>query len=321
MPLALAAVAFPVAGQDGVSLADSRVCAGALNAVAAATAELVRSLETASASNQPARAAFLRGCQLFAEDKPDKADDEFEKAVKLEEGNAVYHFWLGRAVGAQAQDANPLRQPGLARRTRSEFERAVAIAPDYLDAREGLIEYYLAAPAILGGSKDKALMEVSQILRRDRYRGGMAAVKVALESNDTTTAMRAYQDLTTQYPDSVGPYSSLAVMYMTQKRWPDAWKAVDQMNTMRPSWQPARYAIGRTAAESGERLAEGEAALRGYLAHQPGPGEPSLAAAHWRLGMILEKRGDRAGARAEYEIAAKLDPSLPGPKAGLGRVK
>ena len=50
-----------------------------------------------------------------------------------------------------------------------------------------------------------------------------------------------------------------------QHRWADAWKAIDRLNTLRPDWPPARYAIGRMAAESGERLDQGEAALRGYL--------------------------------------------------------
>ena len=64
-----------------------------------------------------------------------------------------------------------------------------------------------------------------------------------------------------------------------------------------------------------------EAALQSYLQHTPGPAEPSLAAAHWRLGMIHEKRGHTAQAREEYETALKLDPRLRGAKESLAKLK
>jgi tetratricopeptide (TPR) repeat protein len=309
--------------QDSASMADASLCQRALagGAPPAARADVDRALEAAVAAKQAARSAFLRGCQRFAERKPDKADDEFEKAVKLEDGNAVYHFWLGRAIGDQAEDANPLRQPGLARRTKAEFERAVQLAPDYLDARQGLVEYYLAAPGFLGGSKDKARAEAAEIARRSPYRGGTLAVTIAMRTNDTTAAIRGYEVLIASHPDSAGLYSSMASLLGAQKRWADAWKAIDRLSALRPDWPPARYALGRMAAESGERLDQGEAALRGYLAQKPEAGQPSHAGAHWRLGMIAEKRGDRVGARREYESALALDPTLKGAKDGLARVK
>ena len=73
--------------QDSTSVSDNRLCDRAVSAGATspARAEVDRLLETAMSSKQAARAAFLRGCQRFSEKKPDKADDEFEKAVSLEE--------------------------------------------------------------------------------------------------------------------------------------------------------------------------------------------------------------------------------------------
>jgi tetratricopeptide (TPR) repeat protein len=320
---ALSLAAPDVHAQEGPAFDDGRLCQRVMDqgAQSAARGDLDRAFTEATAAKQSARAAFLRGCQLFSDQKPDKADDEFEKAVKVDDRNPVYHFWLGRAFGDQAQDANPLRQAGLARKTKAEFERAAALAPDYLDAREGLVEYYLQAPGILGGSKDKARAEAAEIGKRDPYRGGNLAITIALRTNDTTAAIRGYDSLIAAYPDSAGLYASLATLHGAQRRWPDAWKAVDRLNAVRPDWPPARYAIGRMAAESGERLEQGEAALRAYLTQPPLRGQPSHAGAHWRLGMIAEKRGDRPAARREYEAALALDPALKGAKDGLARVK
>jgi predicted negative regulator of RcsB-dependent stress response len=37
---------------------------------------------------------------------------------------------------------------------------------------------------------------------------------------------------------------------------------------------------------------------------------PGHAAAHWRIGNILELQGDKVGARAAYEASLKADPKF-----------
>lgn len=80
------------------------------------------------------------------------------------------------------------------------------------------------------------------------------------------------------------------------------------------------YQIGRLAAVSGERLERGEGALREYLAVGPEPNSPSLAAARWRLGMVLERQGRVAEARRECEAALVLDPKLEGARGSLRKL-
>ena len=77
-----------------------------------------------------------------------------------------------------------------------------------------------------------------------------------------------------------------------------------------PSEAGALFQIGKTGAMSGQRLPRAAEALEAYLQTTPGKNDPSLAAAHWRLGMVHEKRQDRQRARAEYETAVRLDPTL-----------
>ena len=308
--------------QDSASMEASRVCEGAVeNAPPVGRPELAAALQAAQAGGQAARVAFLRGCQRFADGNADKATDEYERAVKLDDANPVYHYWLARALGEQTDGANPLRLPGLARRARSELERAAALAPEYLDARDGLVEYYLAAPGIVGGSVDKARAQAAEIKRLNPYRGELALLKVAQRTKDTSAVIRGYEALIASFPDSASPYSALTLAYSTRQQWDAAWRTIDRWNAATPDSYSAKYALGRTAAESGQRSEEGERAMRAYLAHTPTAGEPSLAGAHWRLGMILEKRGQRDEARSEYEIALKLDPTLKGAKDGLARVK
>lgn len=79
------------------------------------------------------------------------------------------------------------------------------------------------------------------------------------------------------------------------------------------------YWYGKISALHGLKLEKGEDSLRKYLLHQPKGDEPTLAAAHMRLGQIKERQGNKAEAKAEFALALKLDNKLDAAKEGLER--
>jgi Flp pilus assembly protein TadD len=87
----------------------------------------------------------------FAVSNWDRAVSECEKAVSLEPNNGEYHLWLGRTYGEKADASNFFTAAGLAKKVRTEFERAVALDPNSAVARTDLAEFYLEAPGIVGG--------------------------------------------------------------------------------------------------------------------------------------------------------------------------
>ncbi len=96
-------------------------------------------------------------------------------AVKDFPESAELHHWLGKAYGREAQRANWLRAPGLAKKTRRHFERAVELDPQYLPGWLDLFEYYLAAPGFLGGGQRPAERAGMQIERLDPVLGAEVA--------------------------------------------------------------------------------------------------------------------------------------------------
>jgi tetratricopeptide (TPR) repeat protein len=68
--------------------------------------------------NDP-NALFYMGRLEYAQGNSGKAVDWLEKAVQRDDNNALYHAWLGNALGDEAQKASKLRQPFLARRVKS----------------------------------------------------------------------------------------------------------------------------------------------------------------------------------------------------------
>ncbi len=132
-----------------------------------------------------AQAHFYLGRIAFGQHDYDTAAARFETAVGLQNHNADFHLWLGRAYGRQAERAFVLKQPWLAGKARRQFETAVALDPESVAARWALMEYYLKAPGLLGGSLDKARAEAREIERRDTAQG-RAAWRLIDETEERT---------------------------------------------------------------------------------------------------------------------------------------
>jgi tetratricopeptide (TPR) repeat protein len=92
----------------------------------------------------------------------DQAAALFEQAVAQSPKSAEAHYRLGSAYGAQAQKASIFSQASLASKTRQELEQAVALDPNHVEARFALVQFYVLAPGIIGGSYDKAFAQVDE---------------------------------------------------------------------------------------------------------------------------------------------------------------
>ena len=115
----------------------------------------------------------------YAMERWDDAVKWGERAVAVQPQNASYHLWLARAYGRKAGDSNPLTAAGLARKAKSEFERAVQLDPANVEARSDLSKYYTEAPAIMGGGLDKARDQAAQVNKFDSAEAHLILAQVA----------------------------------------------------------------------------------------------------------------------------------------------
>ena len=254
------------------------------------------------------------------ENRLDEATREAERATQLDPRRSLYFEWLGNAYGRAAQRANMLKQAGLARKTIGAWDRAVELDAENLQARENRVQFYLEAPGFVGGGADKAAAEAAEIGRRSAYRGALVTAAVHEHEKRYGDAERVYLGAIRDFPDSLGVRYRLGYGYQARKEWSKAFALFETMARERPAESGALYQVGRTGALSGERLDAAEDALRRYLRTTPKAGEPPHAAAHYRLGMVLARKGDRAGARAEYGAALRLDPAHKDAKAALKKL-
>lgn len=250
------------------------------------------------------------GISLFTANRWDAAQTWFERAVERAPQNSDAHLWLARAIGAQAMRANPLRQAFLARRLKHTVDRAITLDPNNVDARELRWQFYSMAPAMMGGGEEKARAEIAEITKRNRYRGQMLTASSAARTRDYAAAERLLKALVSEFPDSVQPVGTYAVLLADRERAAEAFAVLDGYQRRRAADPMGWYYIGRVAASTGQQLERGENALRRFLSAPPPPGPyvPSVATVHVRLGNIAERRGDKMGARAEYQRALALEP-------------
>ena len=274
----------------------------------------------AAAHPRDADAAYYLGRSLLGLRKTDEAVDSLEKAAKLAPRRSDVYLSLARAYGRAAQEASLLRKPGLAKNAHAAWLKAVALDPANVDAREDLVTFYLVAPGFMGGSVDKAREQAGEIAKRDAVRGATARASIAMNQKDPATAERILQEALAKHPGDARLRDALGLFYQTQERWDAAFEVYEGTLAADPDAWDAIYSIGRTAALSGQRLDRGAAALKRYLGHTPDPNSPPIANAHYRLGMIYEKQGNQAAARAEYQAAIKLDPKLDDARAALKKL-
>ena len=267
-------------------------------------------------AGENAEAAYYLG-RITSATNEEHAAAWFEKAMKMDPNSSVYVEWYGRALGDEASRASKFRLPFLARKIKGAFEKAVALDPDNLDAREDLMQYYIRAPGLFGGSTQKAREIALDVRSRNAYRGGFAVASVCIADKDFACGERELLALKQNYPDSAAVYSQLAAYYADRGQFDNSFVVIDERLKTHPGDMGAVFELGRSAALSGENLDDGEKALKSYLASPPAVNSIPPAVVHFRLGMLYEKEGKKDLARAEYNAALQINPRLSDAKRAL----
>src|SRR5262249_42625438 len=151
----------------------------------------------------------VKGRALLDSAKYDDAVKAFEKAVKLDDKSSANHMLLAQALGNVARKANVFRQGLLARRIKGEMERARELDPRSLDPHQGLMQFYMEAPGVMGGGMDKARNEAKEIAKLNPLRGHFAEADIARHDKDSAAMERAYRAAATEFPDSSVAYATL----------------------------------------------------------------------------------------------------------------
>lgn len=281
--------------------------------------EIFQSLAEEDETN--AEVAFYLGrITLILDDDPKLAQKWLKKAVKYDDNNADYHFWLGQAYGIRAQNAGIFKAPGLAKKVKKEFLRAIELDPGHLDARFGLMQFYLQAPGIMGGSDEEAKEQVEEIKKRDPVMGCRASALVYEHDEKYDLAEQEYLNLIASDPDCTRFHYFLGFFYQEREKYAEAFATFEGILEAHPDELNAIYQIGRTGALSGLRPERAAECLQVYLLSEPGKDNPGIDWAHHRLAMVFQEAGEIDSARIHYQAALTINPKHKAAKKALKKL-
>lgn len=271
-----------------------------------------------SKSSEYGKAQYYLGRIAFDQNDFSDAIDYFKEAVDEEDENSDYYTWLGNSYGRLAQNSGKIRQGFLAPKIKKNYEKAVKFDDQNLDAYWGLVEYYTQAPAIMGGSWEKAAKSANSILAFDKKEGHRALATVYQRQEKVELAEEQYLKLVAL--DSAHAMT-LGTFYQSHKKFNKAFDLFEGMYKQDNQNTGALYQIGRTSALSGLRTEAGIKALESYMTFEVKQGTPSYAAAKMRMAMIYEKTGNTTKARELYQASLDEDPTMQLARDGLKRLK
>ena len=266
-----------------------------------------------------ALAAYLMSQIRFAFGDHDSPLALAAKAVTLDGNVAKYHRQLAEVTGVMAQHAGLFQQLVLARRFKKEIDAALALDAKDIQALRDAMEFYLLAPGIAGGDKEKAPAVAEQIAVIDRSEGFRAEARLAqfrkdsgseeallrkaanaVPANYKASIALAQFELSKENPEletaesaarqalqidrtRVDAYSTLAAVEASGARWEELDKLLLEADEAVPDDLTPHYRAAETMLRMGKNLAVAERNLRQYLAEEPEGYEPSEADARDKL--------------------------------------
>jgi tetratricopeptide (TPR) repeat protein len=155
-------------------------------------AEVERSAD-ATLAHDPldADALIAKADAIVALDPDTRADEAVKLAgqcVAAHPQHSGCYLASGNALGAKARHAGPVAALSLATRLRDDFLKAVELDPRNTDARFALLDYYLQAPALVGGGKARAHALAAQTEAVDPTAARLMQAQLALANKDYAQA-------------------------------------------------------------------------------------------------------------------------------------
>ena len=270
------------------------------------TAERLLDLETTSTqrlATKPDDAQAVLGLAMAAMAGNDGQRRETtirraEACVKLNPQAAECHYALGTVLGVHAMGQGMVTMASSVGTVKAALQESLRLAPTWYPARSAMVEFYLQAPGLIGGSTAKAAEAAHAAAKPEQARALEA--RVALEDERFDGALAGLYSVQpgadSALADDVQQWTARAGFGLLGKGEATKAKAVfERLLREQPTQSAAAYGLGRSHLELGAtaeatRLFEQAAKLKG-AAQLP---------IDYRLGLALQAQGQTEPARAAY---------------------
>jgi tetratricopeptide (TPR) repeat protein len=251
----------------------------------------------------------------------DNAVNNGQRAVSASPDNAVYHLWLGREYGEKASASNPMSAASLARKAKSEFELAVKLDPSNAQAHADLAEYYTDAPSIMGGGTDKARDQATQVAKYDQATSHWILSIIAEKEKRYPDAESELRQAIKVAKNPAQYWMNLASFFRRRSRLDDMQNTIAQALAQTNKSAEVYYNAASELLQSGRELPNAGQYVKTYLSSNAMVEDAPAFRAHYLLGQVYEKMGNKSGAEAEYKASLALASGFAPAKKALGRLQ
>ncbi len=222
-----------------------------------------------------------------------------ETCVQRAPNAAGCHYALGTVLGVQAMSQGLLKMAGSVGTVKASLLKALELEPAWYPARSAAVEFYLAAPGLIGGSSSKAAEVARAAPRPEQVRALEARIRLQDEQFDE--ALKLLADLKpgndSALAEDTDAWRVAAAFGLLRQGQPDKARPVfERLQKDRPDSAYPPYGLARLQADAGAhaeavKLLEQCARLRG-AAQLP---------LDYRLGLSQQALGQNDAARASFK--------------------
>lgn len=182
-------------------------------------------------------------------------------------------------------------------------------------------QYHLVAPSIAGGDEKKAEEAIAQMQSLDEGQYLLLRATQAFANKDDAKGMATLTEALPKLTDA-SDVAGVALRLGIKGDMEGAFAAFNRASSLDPADPFTLYQRGRGAAVAGQHLEEGRDSLLRFLSGSAWiSGVNYRPGAHWRLGQIFEKMGDKGLAEKAFRRALALDPKHKEAQASLKALK
>ena len=212
---------------------------------------------------------------------------------------AACHYALGTVLGVQAMSEGMLKAARSAGTVKSALTQAQALEPAWYPARSALVEFYLMAPGMMGGSSAKATELAAAAPQPEQVRALQA--RVALQDGKVETALSSLTALLTvtdtDLADDVRQWGAQAAFNLVNNgQAAKAGAYFERLSKERPGQAMGPYGLARVRTESGAF----EEAIKLFDLSATLKGAETLPV-DYRKGIALQQAGRNDAAKAAFK--------------------
>ncbi len=230
---------------------------------------------------------------------------------KDEANKANIYYWLGITMEKKAEHHSIFSASKNGHAALKHYLKAIELQPSNSQFRTALINFYLDAPSMAGGSFDDAMLHTRLLTKQDPLAGYKALMDCYKKDGNLQELETVYLNAIKQFPNDPEIYQKMAFHWMSLKHYDRAFDALEKSvsvsvsTAMEKSVQLfSQYQIGMLALKTKDKLDVGIDSLKSFLTHHQTVEDHYLPPTEWarfRMANLFELQGDQKLADAIYE--------------------